>query len=96
VGFMQNAVGFTNTNYEQGMPYHSNGSPMFDSEGYALDPDGNRLPDPPLPLDPDGRPIFPPATPNTSGGGTQELADEFTGYFEQVEIEYKKGGPRHG
>ena len=96
VGFTQSASGYTNMSYEGGIPLHGNGAPKYDSEGFALDPDGNRLPDPPLPLDPDGRPIYPPATPNNSGGGTQELADDFTGYFTEVEIEYKKEAPRHG
>ena len=97
VGFNQSAAGFTNTGFEGSIPLHNNGRPKFDDEGYALDPDGNRLPDPPLPIDPEsGRPIYPQAEPNSSGGGTQELADDFTGYFEQVEIEYKKEAPRYG
>ena len=68
VGFIQNAVGFTNTNFEQGVKYDSEGNPI-----------GSH-----------------PFAPNPSGGGSQELADEFTGYFEQVEIEYKKEAPRYG
>ncbi len=31
-----------------------------------------------------------PFVPSPSGGGTKELADEFTGYFEQVETEYEQ------
>ena len=97
VGFTQTAVGGTATNYEGGVPFHSTGVPKYDDEGYALDRDGNRLPLPPLPLDPDGKPEYPPVEPTPSGGRTQENADNFTGWFEQVEKpEFVKEEPSNG
>jgi len=89
VGFTQQAVGHAMIMHEAGMPYFSNGAPMFDDEGYALDEEGNRLPDlPPLPVDPEGNFIYPPSTATTSGGRSQELANMKTGWFESVEVEY--------
>jgi len=85
IGFTQTAVGHAAIMYENGIPYHSNGVPMFDGEGYELDRNGNRLPKPPLPLNPDGVPIYPEFQPSPSGGGTQTLAEKSTGWFEQVE-----------
>ena len=91
VGFMQNAAGHTATGHEGGVPLHGNGTPMFDGDGYALDPDGNRpadgtgLPLPPLPVGADGTPEYPKAPTTPSGGGSQSLADDFTGYFTEVE-----------
>jgi len=92
VGFTQGAVGSSGTMYEDGMPYHENGSPQYDSEGYALDRNGNRLTDedgqplPPLPIDPEsGKPIIPPPAPTPSGGRTQALAGASAGWFERVE-----------
>ena len=96
VGFTQTAVGFTASNFEDGVPYHDNGRPMFDGEGYALDRDGNRIPAPPLPIGPDGRPVFPQYELTHSGGGSQELADQRLGWFEDVEIENKKEAPENG
>jgi hypothetical protein len=79
-----------------GNPLYDNGQPMYDADGNPLDPDGNRLPDgstpiPPLPMpevDPDGKPIFPPAMQTASGGRTQTLAGQTTGWFEKVEGPY--------
>ena len=100
VGFMRNAAGFSGIGYEGGVPFHDNGQPMFDGEGYALDPDGNRVPNgqplPPLPTGQDGRPMYPQAETTHSGGRSQNLADGFTGWFEQVEIENKKEAKRYG
>ena len=94
VGFTQSAVGFTGTMYENGMHYHENGSPRYDAEGYALDPQGNKLTDDEgnpirLPLDDEGEPILP-FTATPSGGRTPELAGQTTGWFEQVETELLK------
>jgi hypothetical protein len=91
VRFMQSAVGFAATMWEGGMPYYSNAQPQFDEDGYALDKNGDRLYDGEgspirLPLDDGGVPILPDVEPTTSGGGSQELADQSTGWFEQVEI----------
>lgn len=51
---------------------------MFE-DGAKLDDDGN-------PLDAGDDPF----TPTPSGGRTQDLADDFTGWFEAVETEYEK------
>jgi hypothetical protein len=97
IRFTQTAVGHAATMHEGGLPFHSNGTPMFDAEGYALDRNGNRLPGPPLPFGPDGKPIYPPAEQNPSGGITQELADKSTGWFEQVDgPHYEKEEPSNG
>ena len=88
--FAQGAVGHTATNYEKGAPYYETGAPMYDEEGYALDRNGDRLPGPPLPQDEEGNLIYPEAEISSSGGGSQELADLQTGWFEEVEIEYVK------
>lgn len=85
IGFTQNAVGHTGTMYEKGMPLYENGRPKYDAEGNLLDPQGNIIPPK---LDGDGNPIpWPPPqfTPTPSGGRSQILADQFTGWFEQVE-----------
>ena len=112
VGFVQYAAGHTGLNYENGVPLHPNGRPMFDgetgmplydngqqmydNEGNPLDSDGNKLPEgeplPPLPppsVNDNGIPLIPPLTPDSSGGGSQELADKATGYFTEVEINKK-------
>ena len=47
--------------------------------GLAYDEEGNPVPLP--------QPEF---EPTPSGGGTQTLADDYTGYFEQVETEYEQ------
>jgi hypothetical protein len=44
-------------------------------DGVRYDDDGNPIDEPPSPF-----------TPSPSGGGTQELADQSTGWFEQAEI----------
>ena len=91
IGFTQSAVGHTGTMREGGAPFHDNGRPKFDAEGYALDRYGNRLtgddgePLPPLPIGPDGLPIFPPTETTPSGGRTPTLSNKHTGWFEQVE-----------
>ena len=96
VGFVQTAGGYSATNFEGGVPLHDNGRPMFDSAGYSLDRNGNRLPVPPLPTDPDGKPIFPKVEPTHSGGRTQRLADKTTGYFTEVEIKNHKEESNNG
>ena len=85
-----------------GLPLHDNGQPMYDDEGKPVGSDGIRLPDdvpapPPPPLPPpsindDGTPFIPPFAPDSSGGGSQELADKVTGYFTDVEIEKNERG----
>jgi hypothetical protein len=77
IGYTQNAAGYAGMNYEGGNPLHDNGHPKYDADGNALDKDGNILPE-----EPAGPPPF---RPNPSGGGTQELAESFTGWFERVE-----------
>jgi hypothetical protein len=68
------------------VPYYSNGNPKYDTEGYALDENGWRLPDvPPLPHDEQGVPIYPNIGPTPSGGGSQTLAGQSSDWFEQVE-----------
>lgn len=87
IGFTQTAVGYSGTMYENGMPYYENGNPKYDSEGYPLDENGHKL------VDEDGNPLPPgalPYEPTTSGGGAQELADQSTGWFEQVETIYEE------
>ena len=102
VGFMQNAAGHTAIGHEGGITLHGNGQPMFDEEGYALDSNGNRLTDehgqplPSLPIGQDGRAMYPQAEMTHSGGRSQNLADGFTGWFEQVEIKKKKEAKRYG
>jgi len=96
VGYTQHATGYTGTMYDDGRPYHSNGNPKYDKDGWPLDPDGNRLPGPPLEIGPDGKPIYPPAESTPSGGGSQDLADQSTGWFDSVEIEYKKEDSANG
>jgi len=93
IGFTQNAVGYAGIMHEGGVPYHSNGRPKYDDEGYPLDEDGNRI-GPQLPIGPDGRPLYPGYEANASGGGSQDLANQYTGWFEEVEIEYMKDGPQ--
>ena len=91
ISFTQHAAGHTMTMYEAGLPFHSNGTPMYDGEGYPLDTEGNRIPDmTPLPSGPDGKFVYPPAESTISGGRSQELADMSTGYFKSVEIEHKR------
>ena len=84
---------------ETGMPLYDNGQPMYDDDGKPMGSDGKRLPDnapaPPLPppsINDDGTPFIPPIAPDNSGGGSQKLADEATGYFTEVEIEKGKRG----
>ena len=103
VGFVQNATGHTATGFEGGVPLHGNGAPMFDGGGHQLDPDGNRLADesgqplPPLHVGPEGTPQYPKARTTPSGGRSQELANDFTGYFTEVEgsadLDRKPPGP---
>lgn len=81
IGFTQAAVGYTGTMYDSGMDYYENGKPKYDKNWNPLDENGN-----PLPLPPGKRPF----KPTPSGGRTPELADESTGWFEQVETEYVK------
>lgn len=86
IGFTQAAIGHTGMMYESGMPYYENGNPKYDNEGYALDENGQRV------VDDDGNALPPglnqyESTP--SGGGTQELADQFTGWYERVETKYE-------
>jgi hypothetical protein len=84
LGFTENAVGYTGLNYENGMAYWGNGAPKYDANGNPLYPDGNPIPPE---LDEAGNPIpWPPPrfNPSPSGGGSQDLADQFTGWFEQV------------
>ena len=84
---------------ETGMPLHGNGMPMYDAGGNPLGAGGGRLPDgeaPPLPppsKNEDGTPRIPPATPDSSGGGSQALADMATGYFTEVEAPAGAGPP---
>ena len=86
IGFMENAAGFTGVNYEGGMPYWGNGNPKYDTDGNPLDPDGSQIPPE---LDGDGNPIPPPPPsefePNPSGGGSKELVEQFTGWFNEVD-----------
>ena len=84
---------------DTGMPLYDNGQPMYDSGGKPLGSDGTRLPEgspsPPLPppsVNDDGTPFIPPFSPDSSGGGTQNLANETTGYFTDVEIEKDERG----
>ena len=76
---------------ETGMPLYDNGRPMYDADGNPLDPDGNIItdgvspPSPPPEFDGDGNPILPAVTQTPSGGRTQALAGETTGWFEQVD-----------
>jgi len=85
VGFTETAAGFSMQNFEGGVPLHSNGIPKYDEEGFLLDEDGNREPGvEPLPQDEDGNPIYPSIEPSPSGGGSQDLADQSTGWFEKV------------
>ena len=84
IRFVQRAVGHTGIMSEDGRPFHDNGRPKFDDEGYALDRNGHRLPLPPLPIGADGRPIYPPVE-TPSGGRTPTLAGRSTGWFERVE-----------
>jgi len=93
ISFTQTAVGHAGVMFDNGVPFHSSGSPMFDEEGYTLDREGVRVRDedgellPPLPIDPvTGRPDFPKLIPSPSGGGSQTLAEQSEGWFEQVEI----------
>lgn len=87
IKYMQTAVGHSGTMYENGLPFHSNGQPTFDSEGYLLDRNGNRVAGvPPLERDEHGNLIFPDAVQTPSGGRSQSLADSVTGWFEDVEI----------
>ena len=105
-------------NSETGMPLYDNGQPMYDDHGYPLDMNGDLLPDgetaplAPLDTDDEGVPIMPPVELTSSGGRSQELAKDFTGFFTEVEgpedtsailpkassakIEYKKEAPRYG
>ena len=76
LGFTESAVGFTGMNYEKGMAYWGNGRPKYDKDGNPIDPDGNPMEGLPGPL---------PFTPSPSGGGTQDLADSFIGWFEKVD-----------
>ena len=90
IGFTQTAVGYGATMYEGGVPFYENGKPKFDNEGYALDENGERVLDDEgnptrLPLDDEGNPILPEASSTSSGGRTQDLADQSQGWFEQVE-----------
>jgi hypothetical protein len=90
LGFTERVVGYAGISYEGGVPMYDNGSPKFDSDGYYLDPDGDKVLDDEgepmrLPLDDQGEPVIPPFEQSPSGGGSQDLADEFTGWFEQVE-----------
>jgi len=95
IGFTQTAVGHTGAMYESGMPFHKNGRPKYDNDGYALDEAGEQVLDGSnnpirLPLDGEGKPIPPAITVTPSGGRTQTLADQYTGWFDRVEIEIKK------
>ena len=80
-----------------GVPRYENGNPMYDKLGSPLDEHGNPLKSDTLPplsmpqFDAKGRPIFPEFVPTHSGGGSQELANQFTGWFEQVEKPKQKG-----
>ena len=86
LGFTETAVGLTGTNYEGGITRWDNGRPKYEADGTPLDPDGNPVPPE---LDEDGNPIpwppLPQFTPTPSGGGTQTLADQSTGWFEAVD-----------
>jgi len=91
IGFTQGAVGHTGTMFDDGIPYHDNGVPKYDSEGYAIDRNWVRLTDdhgqplPPLPIGPDGKPVYPDVEITPSGGRTQELASQHTGWFNKIE-----------
>ena len=81
-------------------PLDVNGNVLPEGKSNPLPPptfDENGLPViPSLPFDKDGFPIIPPLIPNSSGGGSQELADEKLGWFEEVEIEHEKEAPNNG
>ena len=90
IGFTQCAVGNAAIMNERGIPYHSNGVPKYDRKGYVLDEDGNKTLDDKgvpirLPLDEEGRPIFPNTETTPSEGRTQDLGNQSTGWFEQVQ-----------
>ena len=73
IGFMQSTAGHTATNHENGLPLYENGQRMYDDDGMPLDENGQPLPEgAPYPMPP-------------SGGVKNELADQFTGWFEEVE-----------
>ena len=77
IGFTQGASGSTGMNWEGGVGLDEFGNPLPP----LTDSDGNPI------LDDDGNPMFAPFAPNPSGGGSASLADESTGWFEQVDIE---------
>ncbi len=85
VGFTQTAVGYSALMYDGGAPYYDNGNPKYDPEGYPVDENGGRLPEPPLDVDDEGKPIYPSIEQSPSGGGSQTIADATAGWFEQVE-----------
>ena len=90
IGFTQTAVGHTGTMHESGVPFHRNGCPKYNEEGYALDETGTQILDEDenpiqLPLDDEGKPIMPEVIITPSGGRTQVLANLYTGWFERVD-----------
>lgn len=92
LGFTESAVGYTGVSYENGAAFWNNGRPKYDANGNPLNPDGTPVPPE---LDENGDPIPwpapPPFKPSPSGGGTPELANQYTGWFEQVDgPEYEK------
>jgi len=90
IGFTQTAVGHAGIMHEKGVPYYDNGRPKYDEDGNPLDPQGNIVPPE---LDGDGNPIPRPPpqfAPTPSGGRSQTLADQFTGWFEEVEGPHNK------
>jgi len=81
VGFTQHAVGYGGIMHEAGMPFYENGRPKYDQDGNPLDASGKVIP---------GQPGPPPFEHTPSGGRTQELTDQFTGWFNEVETEFIK------
>ena len=75
-------AGYSATMYDNGVPYTSDGVPVYDEEGYASD--GTQLP-----LE-DGKPIYPEVEHTPSGGRSQDLADSTAGWFSEVEIKMEE------
>jgi len=84
VTYITSMAGYSATIYDDGVPHFENGMPKYDKEGYSLDEQGNRLEL--LPLDEDGKPIYPEVEHTPSGGRSQDLADSTAGWFSEVEI----------